>query len=314
MPAKGLGVAIDDFNRDSYPDIAIANDSFPQQLLRNNGDGTFSDVAPDLGVAYDEDGKTFAGMGIDFGDFNRDRWPDLFVNALALQRYALFKNDGGKAFDYVSGSAGLSSITMSHSGWGARFIDYDNDGWKDLFVAQGHVMDNIELTQPSVKYQEPLLLMRNANGRFEDVSEQSGNVFRRPLSARGAAFGDLNNDGAIDVAINCNESPSVILMNRKPIDHHWLIVRAAGTRSNRDGIGARVRVTSSAGIEQESFITTAGSYASSSDKRAHFGLGRVSGPLNVTVMWPSGSIQKIEKVAADQVLVVKEPPAGIARD
>jgi hypothetical protein len=203
---------------------------------------------------------------------------------------------------------------MSHSGWGARFIDYDNDGWKDLFVAQGHVMDNIELTQPSVKYQEPLLLMRNANGRFEDVSEQSGNVFRRPLSARGAAFGDLNNDGAIDVAINCNDSPAMILMNRKPGDHHWLIVRAAGTRSNRDGIGARVRVTSSAGIEQESFITTAGSYASSSDKRAHFGLGRDGGPLNVTVTWPSGSIQQIEKVAADQVLVVKEPPAGITRD
>jgi len=142
VPAKGLGIAIDDFDRDGWPDIVVANDSFPEQLFRNNRDGTFTEVAAEFGMAFDEDGKTFAGMGIDFADYNNDGWPGVFVDALASQRYALFQNRQGRSFDYVSGPAGISRITVSHSGWGAKFVDYDNDGWKDLFVAQGHVMDS----------------------------------------------------------------------------------------------------------------------------------------------------------------------------
>ena len=178
VPGKGLGIAINDFDRDGWPDIVVANDSFPEQLFRNNRDGIFPGGGDRLGMAYDEDGKTFAGMGVDFADYDNDGWPDVFINALANQRYALFQNRKGESFDYVSGPTGVARITAAHSGWGAKFFDYDNDGWKDLFVAQGHVMDNIELTQPGFRYREPLLLMGNRQGKFEDVSRQSGAIFQ----------------------------------------------------------------------------------------------------------------------------------------
>ncbi len=191
---KGLGVAVNDYDRDGWPDIVVANDSFPQKLFRNNRDGTFTEVALQLGLAYDDDGKTFAGMGVDFADYDNDGWPDIFVNALASQRYALFRNQQGKSFDYVSGPSGVAGISKMHSGWGARFFDYDNDGWKDLFVAQGHVMDNIELTQPSMRYKEPLLLMHNNGTRFADVSASSGEPFRASMTIAGARhLGDPGN-------------------------------------------------------------------------------------------------------------------------
>jgi hypothetical protein len=304
---KGLGIAINDFDRDGWPDIVVANDSFPQQLFRNNRNGTFTEVATELSLAFDEDGKTFAGMGIDFADYDNDGWPDVFVNSLASQRYALFRNQKGVSFDYVSGPSGVSRITTSHSGWGAKFIDYDNDGWKDLFVVQGHVMDNIELTQPSAKYREPLLLMRNQKGKFEDVSKVSGDAFRTPLAGRGAAFGDLNNDGSIDVAVNCNDGPALVLMNRGGNGNHWLIVNAVGTRSNRDGIGARIRLISSSGEEQYGFVSTCGSYASASDKRVHFGLGSAKRVSRLEVSWPSGVVQNLYDLESDRILVVTEP-------
>jgi hypothetical protein len=307
VPAKGLGIAINDFDRDGWPDIAVANDSFPEQLFRNNRDGTFTEVAAEFGMAFDEDGRTFAGMGIDFADYSNDGWPGVFIDALTTQRYALFQNRKGRAFDYVSGLAGISRITASHSGWGAKFVDYDNDGWKDLFVAQGHVMDNIELTQPSSHYREPMLLMRNQKGKFEDVSKLSGSIFQVELAARGAAFGDLNNDGYMDVAVNCNDGPAVILMNRGGNGNHWLIVNTIGTRSNRDGIGTTIRLVSLSGEEQQGFVSTAGSYASASDKRVHFGLGSASGVRMLEITWPGGTVQRIEGVAIDQVLTVREP-------
>jgi hypothetical protein len=173
-------------------------------------------------------------------------------------------------------------------------------------VAQGHVMDNIELTQPSTHYREPLLLMRNRKGRFEDVSLLSGDIFHERLAARGTAFGDLNNDGFVDVAINCNDGPAVILMNRGGNGNHWLLVNTIGARSNRDGIGASVRLVSSSGEEQQGFVSTAGSYASASDKRIHFGLGQAAGVRMLEIAWPSGAIQRIESIEADQVLTVRE--------
>jgi hypothetical protein len=305
-PGKGLGVAIADFDRDGWTDIFVANDSFPQQLFRNKGDGAFEEVALLVGLAYDEDGRTFAGMGTDFADYDNDGWPDVFVNALANQKYALFRNSKG-VFEYVSGPSGVAGITMLHSGWGARFLDYDNDGWKDLLVGQGHVMDNIELTQPNIRYLEPLLLMRNRGGKFEDVSRQSGPPFQVPLAARGIGFGDLNNDGFLDLVVNCNDRPAVVLRNEGGNGNHWLLVQLIGTRSNRDGIGAEVRILGESGFEQHAVVTTASSYLSASDRRVHFGLGKDTRVKLVEIRWPSGLVQKLEQVSADRVLTVREP-------
>lgn len=305
VPGKGLGIAINDFDRDGWPDIFVANDSVAEQLFRNNHDGTFSEVALEAGVAYDQNGRAFAGMGADFADYDNDGWPDVFVNALANQKYALFHNDKGK-FEDIIDAIGLGAITMSHSGWGTKWIDYDNDGSLDLFVAQGHVMDNIELTEPSLRYLEPPLLLRNTGTRFHDVSSQSGPAFQIPIAARGAAFGDLNNDGFIDIAINCNDGPAIVLGNQGN-GNHWLLVNLIGSVSNRDGIGAKLRLVTEDGPERFAFVSTAGSYLSASDKRAHFGLGLSKKIKLLEINWPSGKVQRLESIAADQILTVHEP-------
>ena len=307
VPAKGLGIAINDFDRDGWPDVMAANDSYPQQLFRNNRDGTFTELAASFGLAYDDDGKTFAGMGVDIADYNNDGWPDVFIDTLTTQRYALFQNQKGRSFDYVSGVSGVGRATAIHSGWGAKFIDYDNDGWRDLLVVQGHVMDNIELTQPTAHYREPLLLMHNRQGKFEDVSKLFGPVFQVPYAARGAAFGDLNNDGSVDIAINCHDGAALVLMNQGGTGNHWLLLNTIGTRSNRGGIGAGLRLVSESGAEQHAFVSTSGSYASASDKRVHFGLGQDSRVRLLEITWPSGSVQRLENIKADQVLTVREP-------
>ena len=296
-----------------YCDDAVANDSFPEQLYRNNRDGTFTNIAVEAGMAYDEDGKTFAGMGLDFADYDNDGWPDVFINALAHQRYALFQSHAGRSLDYVSGPSGIAGITNLHSGWGTKFIDYDNDGWKDLLVVQGHVMDNIELTQPPVRYKEPPLLLRNRQGKFEDVSRNAGEVFQIPLAARGAAFGDINNDGFVDVAISCNDGPAILLMNRGGNGNHWLMVNTVGAKSNRDGIGSRVRLISESGAEQHGYVSTGSSYLSASDKRVHFGLGKDRSVRLLEITWPSGTVQQIKNLAADRVITVKEEEARPAQ-
>jgi enediyne biosynthesis protein E4 len=305
-PGKGLGIAINDFDRDGWPDIFVANDSVAEQLFRNKHDGTFSEVALAVGLAYDQNGHVFAGMGADFGDYDNDGWPDVFVNALANQKYALFRNDKGKFEDVVDPS-GLGAITMSHSGWGAKWIDYDNDGWLDLFVAQGHVMDNIQLTEPTLRYLEPPLLLKNTGGRFLNVSAQGGPAFQIPIAARGAAFGDLDNDGFIDVAINCNNGLAIILRNQGGNGNHWLSIRLIGSASNRDGIGANLRLVAEDGTQRYAFVSTAGSYLSASDKRAHFGLGASTKIKLLEITWPSGRLQRIESIAADQILTIREP-------
>ena len=304
-PGKGLGIAIDDFDGDGWPDIFVANDSVAEQLFRNNGDGTFSEVALLSGLAYDQNGHAFAGMGADFGDYRNSGWPSVFVNALANQKYKLFRNDKG-TFDDVTDSIGVGALTMSHSGWGAKWIDYDNDGWLDLFVAQGHVMDNIELTEPTLRHLEPPLLLKNEQGRFSNISHGSGPVFTTPIAARGAAFGDLDNDGFVDVAINCNDGHAIILRNLGHDGNHWITLNLIGTSSNRDAIGAKIRLLSDAG-QQTRFVSTAGSYISASDKRAHFGLGSSKKIHLVEITWPSGIVQHLESVHEDQILTIKEP-------
>jgi hypothetical protein len=305
-PGKGLGVAFNDYDRDGWPDILVANDSFPQQLFHNLKNGKFEEVGVGAGLAYDEDGNVFSGMGVDFADFDNDGWPGVFVNALAKQKYALFRNHLG-TFEYVSGAVGLGAASVAHSGWGAKFVDYDNDGLNDIFVAQGHVMDNIELTQPDVRYLEPPLLLRNRPPRFVDVSKRSGPVFSRPLAARGAAFGYLRNNGLVDVAINCNDQPAVLL-EVAGNSNHWLIVDTVGTRSNRDGIGAQLRLVTDDGKQQFGLVSTAGSYLSASDKRVHFGLGSNGAAKVLEIHWPGGVVQTLTNVKADQVLIVRESP------
>ena len=304
-PGKGLGIAIDDFDSDGWPDIFVANDSVAEQLFRNNRDGTFSEIALLSGLAYDQNGHAFAGMGADFGDYRNNGWPSVFVNALANQKYKLFRNDKG-AFDDVSDSIGLGALTISHSGWGTKWIDYDNDGWLDLFVAQGHVMDNIELTEPTLRHLEPPLLLKNEHGRFSNLSQGSGPVFTQAIAARGAAFGDLDNDGFVDIAINCNDGHAILLRNSAGIGNHWVTLNLIGTSSNRDAIGAKIRLLTDAG-QQTRFVSTAGSYISASDKRAHFGLGSSKKINLVEITWPSGIVQQLESVNVDQMLTIKEP-------
>jgi hypothetical protein len=304
FPGKGLGVAINDYDRDGWPDIAVANDSVPEQLFHNLHNGKFEEVGLTAGIAYDENGAAFAGMGIDFADYDNDGWPDIVIDSLAKQKYALFHNHEGH-FEYVSGPAGLSAVSVNHSAWGMKFIDYDNDGAKDLFFGQGHVMDNIEATQPDVRYLEAPMLLRNVANQFVDVSKQSGGVFQKALAARGVAFGDFNNDGFVDMVINCNDGPPVILENTGN-RNHWLIVNTVGTKSNRDGIGAQLRIVTDDGKQQFAVVTTASSYLSASDKRVDFGLGKALIVKELEVDWPSGLVDRYHNLKADEIFVARE--------
>jgi hypothetical protein len=309
-PGHGLGIAFNDSDGDGWPDIAVANDAVAQQLFRNNGNGTFREEGVTAGVAFDDDGRTFSGMGIAFDDYDNDGMPDLVITTLANQKYALFRNRHG-AYDYVTGQSHLGDISLRHSGWGVAWFDYDNDGWKDLFVAQSHVMDNIEQTEPGLHYAEPPLLARNEGGRFADVSAVSGHPFREAMAARGAAIGDLNNDGFEDVAINCNDCKAKILVNSGNANH-WLTIDTIGTVSNLDGLGARVHVVSEGGAQQWAYVSRAGSYLSSNDKRVHFGLGAERKVRLLEILWPSGTMQRMMDVAADQAITVREPPRKAA--
>ncbi|MGA2598007.1 MAG: CRTAC1 family protein [Bryobacteraceae bacterium] len=310
-PGRGLGSAFNDYDQDGWPDILVANDAIAEQLFHNNRDGTFSETGMQTGLAYDEDGRAFSGMGVSFEDYDNDGWPDIFIGDLANQKYALFHNLKG-TFEYVSGRTGIARVTMPHSGWGTGLIDYDNDGWKDLFVAQSHVMDNIEYFQGNVRYLEPLMLLRNVRGRFEDVSAQSGAPFRTLQAARGAAFGDLDNDGQIDIVVSCLDAKPMLLHNQGS-RNHWLTVNTIGAVSNRDGIGARLHLVSESGANQYSTVTTGGSYFSSSDKRVHFGLGADKSVRSLEIAWPSGIVQKIDNPAIDRILTVHEPASKGSR-
>jgi hypothetical protein len=304
-PGKGLGIALNDFDRDGLADIAVANDSFPQQLFHNLGGGRFREMGFEAGVAYDEDGNTYGGMGIDFDDYDNDGWPDLVINALASQRYAIYKNRKG-TFEYVGAETGVGAATRLNSGWGMKLVDFDNDGWKDLIVAQGHVMDNIQLTQPNLAYREPLKLLRNQAGKFADVSGQAGDAFGKPLAGRGAAFGDLNNDGFADMAVACLDEPAVVLRNQGANGNHWVGLHLLGHKSNRDAVGARIRVVGAGGFEQHRFVSATSSYLAANDKRVFFGLGKDSSARLVEIHWPSGLKQTLKDAAADQILRIEE--------
>jgi hypothetical protein len=308
-PGKGLGVAIADYDRDGHVDLFVANDSMGEFLYHNKGDGTFEDVGLASGVAVDIDGRTYAGMGVDFADYNNDGWPDIMVTDLANQRYALYQNNGDGSFTYTSQPAGIGQMTLSHSGWGVRFLDYDNDGWKDLLIAQGHDLDTIEQDHPNLRYREPMLLARNTGHGFVDVSEQSGSVFRQVWVSRGMAIGDLDNDGRLDAVVTTNDGPVHILHNNTATRNHWILLKLVGHKSNRDAIGAEVTLMTASG-SQYATVSTASSYLSASDKRVHFGLGEEKIAQRIEIRWPSGIRQTLKDIPADQILQIDEPTAS----
>jgi hypothetical protein len=307
-PAKGLGIGVADYDRDGYIDLFIANDSMPEFLYHNKKDGTFEEVGLISEVAVDGDGHTYAGMGIDFADYDNDGLPDIVVTDLANQKYALYQNRGKGDFNYATHSSGLGRITQLHSGWGAKFFDYDNDGLKDLLIAQGHDLDTVELQYPQLRYREPMLLLRNIGQKFVDVSAESGNVFQQSWVGRGLAIGDIDNDGKIDAIVTTNDGPPHILHNETATQNHWLTLKLIGHKSNRDAIGAEVEVVTDK-AKQMAIVTTAGSYLSSSDKRVHFGLGD-NKTAQINIRWPSGILQTVRDVAVDKELQVDEPAAS----
>ena len=302
---KGMGVAFADYDNDGFTDIFVSNDTFPNYLLHNNRDGTFTDVAVVAGVAYTESGTTVAGMGTDFRDLDNDGKPDLFHTAMFGDTFPLYRNLGGGQFEDMTVAAGLTAFTSRLTGWGTGAFDFDNDGYKDLFTANSEILDNAMEVEHR-PFALPNGLFRNKGAlKFEDLSAKAGAGFLVPAAHRGAAFGDFNNDGKIDIVVTALNGPPQLLMNRSPNQNHWIILKLIGTKSNRDGLGTRVKITTSHG-SQYNHATTAVGYNSSSDKRVHFGLGESTVIDKIELSWPSGIRQTLTKVKADQVLAVRE--------
>jgi hypothetical protein len=308
-PAKALGIAIADYDRDGRIDLFIANDSAPEYLFHQKPEGGFEEVGLESEVAVNADGQTYAGMGVDFADYDNDGWPDLVVTDLANQRYASYRNDRDGNFDYASNVNGLGAATLFHSGWSLRFLDYDNDGWKDLLVAQGHDLDTVEKTSPNLHYREPMLLLRNTHGKFADVSSISGSVFKDAWVGRGMAIGDIDNDGRIDAVVSTNGGAAHILHNETDTSNHWITLHLTGHKSNRDGIGAVVKLTTPQGSQWVTATTSSG-YLSASDPRVHFGLGESPTADSIEIRWPSGIVQTLTNVKGDRQIQVDEPAAA----
>ncbi len=302
---KGMGLAFADYDNDGFTDIFVSNDTFENYLLHNNRDGTFTNVAMLAGVAYNAYGNAIAGMGADFRDIDNDGRPDIFETAMFGEGFPLYKNLGDGQFQDVTATAGLSALTSRSTAWGVGVFDFDNDGNKDLFTANSDILDNsMELAHRP--FALPDRVFRNKGGlTFEDVSSKAGASFSVPAPHRGAAFGDLNGDGKIDIVVTILNGPPEIWMNRSSNRNHWIILKLVGVKSNRDGLGTKVRVTTSLGT-QCNYATTAVGYNSSSDKRVHFGLGSASIVDTIELTWPSGIKQVLKNVKADQILTVKE--------
>ena len=305
---KGMGLAFADYDDDGFTDIFISNDTFENYLLHNNGDGTFTNVALTAGVAYNAFGKAIAGMGTDFRDIDNDGKPDIFETAMFGEAFPLYKNQGDGEFRDVTATAGLSALTSRSTAWGTGIFDFDNDGNKDLFTANADILDNaMELAHRP--FALPNSVFRNKGGMvFEDVSSKAGTSFSVPAAHRGAAFGDLNNDGRIDAVVTVLNGPPEIWMNHSDTQsggNHWIILKLVGVKSNRDGLGTKIKVTTSRGV-QNNEATTAVGYSSSSDKRVHFGLGSAGVIDNIELTWPSRIKQVLKNVKVDQILTVME--------
>lgn len=303
--SKGMSMVLADLNSDSWPDIAVANDTWPNFLFENNHDGTFSDVSLISGLAASEDGRYEAGMGIDAADVDGDGNLDIYITHLDFELNRLYHNNGDGTFTDATYSSGIGNKAILLSGVAAKFIDYDNDGWPDILQANGAMVDNVQLYHSLVTYKEPLLMFRNlGHGQFEKTSDTLGPDFNRPMVGRGLATADFFNDGQIGIAVNCRGDSPVILRN-EGTSNHWLEVLLIGTKSNRDGIGSLLKL-SSGGVVQVDQSKGGTSYMSASDPRIHFGLGKRSKIDSLQITWPSGKVDKLTDVPVDSVIAVKE--------
>jgi hypothetical protein len=308
--SKGMGLVLSDLNNDGWPDIAIANDTWPNFFFQNNKDGTFSDVSLISGLAASEDGRYEAGMGIDAADVDGDGLLDIYVTHLDFELNRLYHNNGDGTFTDVTYSSGIGNKAMLLSGVAAKFIDYDNDGWPDIVQANGAMVDNVRLYHSQVSYEEPLLMFHNlGHGKFEKSSDALGADFNRPVVGRGLATADFFNDGQVGFAVNCRGDYPELLRNDGASGNHWLEVLLIGTKSNRDGIGAVLKLSSS-GVVQVDQAKGGTSYMSASDPRIHFGLGKRTKIDSLVITWPSGQVDKLAGVPVDTIIAVKEG-AGI---
>ncbi|MBZ5562831.1 MAG: CRTAC1 family protein [Acidobacteriia bacterium] len=302
----GLGVTWGDYNRDGRPDIYVANDSTPSSLYRNNGDGTFTDVGVPAGVAYGGEGQEQAGMGTDFADYDNDGWPDIVKGNFSDDSKNLYHNNQDGTFTDVAYPAGLGEVGWLFTTFGAKFLDYDNDGWKDIFLANGQTFPQIDRYQTGITYAERNFLFHNrGDGHFDEVGLRSGPGLALRKVSRGLATADYDNDGDVEIMVsNMNASPDLLRHARKN-RHHSILVKTIGTRSNRDGIGAEVKVVSG-NLTQYDNVRSGGSYLSSSDLRLHFGLGSRTTIERMEVRWPGGQTEVIKNPPVDRILTVKE--------
>jgi hypothetical protein len=304
---KGMGIAIADYDGDGQMDVFVANDTVRNFLFHNEGKGAFSEVGVTAGIAFNADGRALSSMGADFRDIDNDGKPDLFVTALTNETFALYKNLGRGVFADRTYASRLAVLTLPFGGWGIGVYDLNNDGWKDIFAATSDVMDNAELFS-SRRFRQPNQIYMNlGNGTFSSAAPEGDAAWRKPRAHRGCAFGDFDNDGRTDVVVTNLGEPVELLRNVTEPKQHWLDVLLTGTRSNRDSIGATIRLTTTPGLTQTNHVTTSVGYASSSSRRVHFGLGKDARATRVEIRWPSGRILVLENVQADQLLKVTEP-------
>lgn len=298
---KGMSVAFADYDRDGFMDAFVANDSVPNFLFHNRGDGTFDEVGLLAGVALSNSGEAISSMGVDFRDYDNDGLPDLQVTALFGETFPLFRNLGKGLFEDATETSGLATLTSKRSAYSNGFFDFNNDGWKDIFTANSHVDDNIEQFIATAYKLRNSVFLNVGDGTFHEAS-QSGLELEPPRAHRGAAFADFNNDGKIDVVTSSIGSSAELWENVSEDDHHWLVIRLHGTRSNRDGIGAIIALDG-----QSNHMTSSVGYASSSHFGTHFGLGKNRKASKIEIRWPSGIVQVLRNVPADQFLTVHEP-------